>query len=204
MSLLSIGKGLLRMIPGVGSIVAAVDTVADIAGAVGGETGKKIQDGVNLVTEGLKEADAKAEAMTPEQRLAMDKAAQLHVERMAQIDLSDIQGGRDLAKTEILSNDEYVRRTRPKLLRLYGKAGLYLIFAVVAVGFAATFVSEISKSEADFLIEVIRWALGSIMATFLMMYRAYVGKRTQEKAMSMGIQPEGILDKLAKLRTGRG
>jgi hypothetical protein len=200
MSLLSMGKNLLKLVPGIGQAVTIMDAIGDVAEAVGGDTGKKIKGGLDQVTEGLAEADAQAPALTPEQRLALAAADHRHAERMRSLELADVQGGRDLAKTEILSQDEYVRRTRPKLLRLYGKAGLFLVFAVVAVGFAATFMAEISETEAGFLIEVIQWALGSIMAAFIMMYRAYTGKRTAEKAMAIGHPPEGVLDKLARLR----
>lgn len=203
MSLITtIGKGLLKLVPGVGQVVSLMETVGDVAEAVGGATGAKIKTGIDQVREGLVEASTQAEHMKPEQRLALQRVQNNHEARLAELELQDIQGGRDLAKTEILSNDEYVRRTRPGLLRLYGKAALWLIFGVVAIGFAATFMSEVSKDEAAFLIEVIKWALASIMGTFLMMYRAYTGKRTAEKAMAMGIQPEGILDKLVKLKGG--
>jgi len=110
MSLLSsIGKNLLKLIPGVSQVVTILDTAGDIAAAVGGATGDKIAAGIAQVTEGLAEADAQAPSMTPEQRLALEQAGQRHEERMAEL---------DLAKAEVASEDQYVRRTRCAYLRL--------------------------------------------------------------------------------------
>jgi hypothetical protein len=58
MGLLNIGKNLLKLVPGVGQVVSLIDTVGDIAEAVGGDTGKKIKDGLSMVSDGLNEAGA--------------------------------------------------------------------------------------------------------------------------------------------------
>ena len=197
MGLGSFLTGALKFVPGVGQIVTAIEGVASIAGAIGGETGKKIEQGVNMVTEGLKEADS--QPMTPEQQTALSKAAMKTKIRLRELDLKDTQGGRELAKTEIASNDEYVRRTRPQLLRWYGKGSFLLIFMCVAVAFTSAFSASVTKDEASFIIDVLKWALPTVSGTFLMMYRAYTGRRTQEKLGEMGVQPETAMDKALKL-----
>ena len=109
------------------------------------------------------------------------------------------QHSSQLAKAEIASTDEYVRRTRPELLRWYGKGAFLLIFSCVAVAFISAFSSKVTKDEAAFIIDVLKWALPSVSGTFLLMYRAYTGRRTQEKLGEMGVQPESTMDKALKL-----
>tara|TARA_Y100001954_G_scaffold239591_1_gene316138 strand:- start:9867 stop:10469 length:603 start_codon:yes stop_codon:yes gene_type:complete len=197
MGLGSFLTGALKFIPGVGQIVTAVEGVAAIAGAIGGETGKKIQDGVGMITEGLEEADG--QQLTSEQQVALKKAGMDTTVKLRKLDLEDVQGGRELAKAEIASTDEYVRRTRPELLRWYGKGAFLLIFSCVAVAFISAFSSKVTKDEAAFIIDVLKWALPSVSGTFLLMYRAYTGRRTQEKLGEMGVQPESTMDKALKL-----
>jgi hypothetical protein len=189
--------GALKFVPGIGQIDTAVEGVATIAGAIGGEAGKKIQDGVSQITDGLKEAEQ--QPLTGEQRLALEKAGLETTLRLRELDLEDVEGGRRLAKAEIESEDEYVRRTRPQLLRWYGKGSFMLIFSCVGVAFASAFSSSISKDEAEFIIDVLKWALPTVSGTFLLMYRAYTGRRTQEKLGEMGFQPETAMDKAIKL-----
>jgi hypothetical protein len=200
MGLSDILSGALKFIPGVGQIVTAVEGVAAIAGAIGGEAGEKIQNGVNQITDGLKEAEA--QPLTGEQQLALKEAGLTTTVKLRELDLKDVEGGRKLAKAEIDSSDEYVRRTRPQLLRWYGKGTFLLIFSCVAVAFASAFSSSVSKDEAAFIIDVLKWALPTVSGTFLLMYRAYTGRRTQEKLGEMGIQPEAAMDKAIKLFRG--
>jgi hypothetical protein len=189
--------GALKFIPGVGQIVTAVEGVAAIAGAIGGDAGKKIQDGVGMITDGLKEADT--QPITPEQQASLRKAGMKTQIKLRELDLEDVQGGRELAKAEIASSDEYVRHTRPQLLRWYGKGSFLLIFMCVTVAFISAFSASVTKDEATFIIDVLKWALPTVSGTFLMMYRAYTGRRTQEKLGAMGITPETAMDKAAKL-----
>ncbi|WP_319543173.1 hypothetical protein [uncultured Pseudodesulfovibrio sp.] len=194
----AIGKGALKMIPGVSSIVGTLETVGAVAEAVGGQTGAKIKGGLDQVVEGLREADA--QKMTPEQMLNLEKAGMRHKERMAQLDLDDTEGGRALARTEVASEDEYVRRTRPKLLRIFGKATILLIFVIVGLaGFIAFKVEDMDQEVAQFLIYVFCWALGLCVQVFLFMYRIYTSNRTAEKLGQIGLQPETFLDKLGPL-----
>jgi hypothetical protein len=200
MSVLSaLGKGILKFIPGVSGIVGAIETVGEVAEAVGGETGKKINDGIKLVTDGLQEANA--QPMTPEQQYKLEQAGMRHKERMAGIDLEDTEGGRNLAKAEIASNDEYVRQTRPKLLRVFGWATVWLLFLVVAVSTWVVFGMEqaLTRIEADFLMYVLISVAGLIAQVFLFMFRIYVSKRTAEKLGQVGLQPETLLDKMGKV-----
>lgn len=202
MSFWNIGKGLLKLIPGVGNAIGLLDTVGDIAEAIGGETGRKIKEGLGQVSEGLQEVQK--QPLSPEQQVQMGKITMRHKERMAAIDLKDTEGGRKLATVEINSEDEYVRRTRPMLLRWYGKGTFFLIFTCILVVFISAFTSSISKDEAQFIVDVLKWALPSVSGTFLFMYRAYTGKRTQEKlARETGMLPETTMDKVIKFAARR-
>ena len=90
-------------------------------------------------------------------------------------------------------------RSRPQLLRWYGNGSFLLIFMCVTVAFVSAFSASVTKDEAAFIIDVLKWALPTVSGTFLMMYRAYTGRRTQEKLGEMGIQPETAMDKALKL-----
>lgn len=209
MSLWKMGKNLLKLIPGVGNFVAVADLIGDVAETVGGETGAKIKQGLGMVTEGLHEADAQVEKMTPEQRLAIDEANHRHAERMrelgieeSRVDLEDVQGGRDLAKAEIASSDEYVRRTRPKLLRWVTMGYLILCGLALPLVVVAAIWGDLDANAANLLVYVVCTLIGAMGTLLAAMYRAYTGKRSAEKMASLGIQPEGFLDKLVKFRTG--
>lgn len=202
-----VGKGVLSLVPGGGAVVSGLELAAGIADAVGGDTGKKIADGARMVAEGLDEAGR--QPVTPEMQLKLNEAADRHTERMAEIGLErdrleveDARDGRDLARAEIASQDEYVRRTRPQLLRWYGKGTFLLVFASVAMAFACALSKAVDKEEAAFIVGVLQWALPSVSGTFLLMYRSYTGKRTEEKLAEAGMRPEGLLDKLARFRAG--
>lgn len=203
----TIGKGLLSLVPGGGAVVAGLGLASDLAEAVGGETGKKIADGARMVAEGLDEAGK--QPVTPDMQLKFQEAAARHEERMEElglerdrVDLEDAQGGRDLAKAEIVSEDQYVRRTRPMLLRWYGIGTFWLVAASVALAFLCGLTKAVDKDTAAFIVDVLKWAVPSLSGTFLLMYSAYTGKRTTEKLAAAGIRPEGFMDKLAKLKNG--
>ncbi len=126
-------------------------------------------------------------------------AAMAHKEKLVELGLADTNGGRDLAKAEIASTDEYVRRTRPQLLRLYGKGSFLLIFCCVAVAFVSAFSTAVTKDEAEFIIDVLKWAMPTVSGTFLLMYRGYTGKRTEEKLGKLGLRPQTAMDKIIKV-----
>ncbi|MGE4297542.1 MAG: hypothetical protein AB7E47_05880 [Desulfovibrionaceae bacterium] len=202
MSLWGVGKSLLKLVPGVGNIVSGLELAGNVAAVVGGDTGSKIQQGVQLVTEGLRGVEQ--QPLTPDQRLALEQRKLEHDERMEELGLADTQGGRDLAKAEIASEDQYVRRTRPMLLRVYGIGSLVLVFAcVAAVLLVLLLCATLTAAEGEILVQVVTWACASVSGVFLMMYRAYVGKRTAEKLTELtGHAPDGLMDKLIKIKTG--
>jgi len=201
-----LAKGVLSVIPGGGVIATGLDLAESVADAIGGEAGSKIAEGAKILQEGLESANS--QSLPPEVQERIQEAAMQHQERMAElgiesqrIELEDTQGGRDLAKTEIESEDEYVRRTRPMLLRVFGIGSLVLVAAIVAVGTAAAFLADLSQTQASFLIEVYQWALTGILGAFFMMFRAYVGARSNEKiAESTGSMPLTFMDRLLQLK----
>lgn len=200
MGLWNIGKSLLKLVPGVGQAVQLFDVVGDVAEAVGGSTGKKIKDGLSMVSEGLTEAGA--QPLSAEQQVQLQLATQRHTERMATLELKDTEGGRGLAKAELASQDEYVRQTRPRLLRIYAWGFLLLCFIAVPLVVAAAVWGNLNPASADAITYVVCWLIGTIGTTFAAMYRAYTGQRTAEKMAEVGMQPEGLMDKLGKLRRG--
>ena len=198
MSFWNFSKRLLGLVPGLGQVLTAIDLVGEVAEAIGGDAGKKINTGINMVTEGLGEAEDIRLSPEAEERLRM--AQMRYQDRREQRDLADTQGGRNLAKAELASQDEYVRQTRPKLLRIYAWSFVCLCFLAVPLVVAAAVWGNLSREATDLITYVICWLIGTIGTTFAAMYRAYTGQRTAEKMAAVGMQPEGLLDKLAKFK----
>ena len=195
------GKGLLKQIPGAGLIITALETASEVAEAMGGTAGDKIAKGAKDLAEGLEEAGR--QALPPDVQLKLAEVKARHEERMAELEGQDIQGGRDLAIVEIASQDAFVRRTRPWLLRVYGFAAIGLVLLCVVLAFVAVFWTRLDPVAAGFLGEVVTWAVASIVSAFVLMFRAYVDRRTTEKLAEVGMRPEGLVDKLIKLKAGR-
>ncbi len=191
-TLKTIGRGVLGEIPGVNMVLTGLDLAGVIGDAVGGETGAKIKQASTDLADGLREAGETP--LTSDQQVRLTEGVRKHEERMAEIGLADVQGGRELAKTEIASSDQYVRQTRPRLLRLYGWAVVLLVFGCIGLAFATVFWGELDKAEASFLIQAFQWALTPVLGVFLLMFRIYTGKRTTEKLAQNGIQPTNFAD----------
>lgn len=205
-----IGK-FLKVIPGIGNIVSAVEAIGDIAGAIGGETGKKIQDGISGVTEGLQEAEAQGK-LTAEQQYDLKRAGLAHKARMRElevednrIDADDADSARGFAAQELQSEDPYIRRTRPRIVRLYAWAtvliALVILFAVVLV-ICST--NTITETEAKLLDSIAMYVLATVGGGFAAAFRIYTTKRSQDKMVAAGMQPTTLMENLGKMVTGGG
>lgn len=198
----AIGKGLLSLVPGGNLITAGIELAGDIAGAVGGETGQKIKQGADMLAEGLESAGR--QPLSPEQQAQLQEAGLRHQERMLELEVVDAQGGRELARQEVASRDTMVSRTRPLLLRVYGFSAVLLVFFCVIVGTWAAFENKVNGEQGQFLLYLFGWATSAILGTFYFMFQVYTGKRTKEKMVEAGMMPEGLIDKLIRIKSGKG
>ena len=86
----TIGDVALSFVPGGGTFLKAFMGVAK---AVGGDAGKKIEDGLSLVTDGLSRVGK--EPLSPEQQVALEKNRNETEVELAEIKYKDkvLQGG---------------------------------------------------------------------------------------------------------------
>jgi len=97
MSFLSkLGKAALSFVPGGSALALGLDGVKAIANLVGGETGKKINQGVEMVENGLNEVET--EKLSPELKAEMLRERNRHEEAMAKV--AQEEGRLDLKAAE--------------------------------------------------------------------------------------------------------
>ena len=127
-----------------------------------------------------------------------------HKQEMRKMGLKDTQGARSFAATELQSDDKYVRRTRPEMVRVTVKGGILYIFLSTLALCLLTIFDVVSEAEADLLFQFLKYQSGFVVGMIYMVFRTYTTRRSQDKAMEkMGVLPDGIMDKAAKLIGGR-
>jgi len=163
--------------------------IPSIWGAIAGLFGKKVPDSIE--TAGKLAGDVinslKAGEISPEVQVEMEKIMNGHKEEMAKITLEEhrliaegIAGAQQVEIESYKSYDEYVRRTRPMLLRrLFYACIAYTFFAPGIIVVAAALSVEAAILTA--LIGVIKWIGGWLFGTFGGAYLGYTGARSLDK-----------------------
>jgi|GEM_PF-1794639 len=199
----NIFSGALSMIPGAGQVKGVLEMASGVAGAIGGDTGKKIENGAQELADGLQEADQ--QELPPEQRTELEKFAKKHEQRMRELGLQDTQGARSFAAKELQSDDQYVRRTRPKMVRMVVWLAILFVFAVmVLVGIVLGFSDSLDESEVSLLIGMMQYVGGFVFGMVVIMFRSYTTRRSMDKAMEMtGTMPSSLTDKMMQMVGGK-
>jgi len=163
--------------------------IPSIWGAIAGLFGKKVPDSVEAA--GKLAGDVmnsfKAGEISPEVQLEMEKIMNDHKEEMAKITLEEhrlvaegIAGTQQVEIESYKSVDQYVRRTRPMLLRkLFYACIVYAFFVPVVVIVADVVGVEIAM--ATLLIGLLEWIGGWLFGTFGTAYLGYTGARSLDK-----------------------
>ena len=150
------------------------------------------------------EAAAKIKEVELNHKAQLKEIAADHKEEMRKYQAQDTQGARSFAATELQSDDKYVRRTRPEMVRFTVKGGIAYIFLSTAALCLLSVLDVVSEAEADLLFEFLKYQSGFVVGMIYMVFRTYTTRRSQDKAMEkMGALPEGLMDKAAKLIGGR-
>lgn len=146
--------------------------------------------------------------LTPEAQVELEKIITSHEEVMARIALeekelefkgeelivTDLTDVRDLEKQSYKSDDEYVRRTRPKILRDFFKlTAAYVLYAPLAVIAA----HSVGMNVVEF-IPMLKWIGGFLFSTFGTSYLGYTGARLMDKRDPNFKNGSGVLNKLVK------
>ena len=112
-SLGKIGKVALSFIPGGGAAVAAIEGIEAVANMYGGDTGKKVAEGVALVREGLQEMQP--EKLTGKERLALEKERNRHEEHIRDAALQE-------KRLELNADEKGAAQTTDRAAKLEGTA----------------------------------------------------------------------------------
>jgi len=188
----TIGKGAASLIPGGNLAVSVLEGLGMAAEAVGGEKGRKIEQGLSSVAEGLR--DLASEPMSPEQQVRLVEIKASHEHTMAEINLrektlvyKDQAGGRGVIKTALLSDDPIVRQARPKMMILIGKTCIvFVFFAPILV-----FIGTLAKlADLASLTLILKWAGGFLFGSFMTSFTGYTVARTVDKKIS-ALEPTG-------------
>lgn len=193
-----IGKGALSFLPGGSLITGAFGMAEAVAEAVGGETGGKIKKGLDLISEGLTEA--KEMPMTPELKADLEKDLRRHKEAIIQMELDDVDGGRDFSVAEMSSEDPYIARTRPLMVRFMMWEHAILSTAIVVfVCILALMMPNMTSIQADLIMYTLMTVQASNSAAMFSLIAMYTGNRTKEKMMDSSAPMEGLLTRLPGL-----
>jgi len=200
----AVGKTAASFIPGGNVAISALEGIGKMAQAVGGDTGKKIEQGLSTVTDGLRELGQTP--LPPEIQVRMAEIKTSHEREMAEINFKekslpyeDQAGGREVIKTGLLSDDPVVRRARPTMMLYLGKMSiLYAFYAPVSVIAASYALQDVTM---DLFMGMVKWIGGFLFTAFMTSFTGYtVGRSADKKTAAYeasGLIAPGSLKKLA-------
>ena len=117
--------------------------------------------------------------------------------RLAMI-YKDQEGGREIIKAAIMSDDPKVRNARPEMMVLLGKCSIayafYAPLAVVAAGQAGLSAATIG----DFM-SMVKWLGGFLFSAFMTSFTGYTVARSTDKKIMAGNTPGKALQMIANL-----
>jgi hypothetical protein len=183
------------------------DAAPKIGGLLTNPVGTVIEIGVDALT-GKLGTDRNPQAVMEKLQndpdaLARVREAELDLEKLkVQADMNrDTQAAENI-RTEATSEDEYVRRTRPKILR-DSFATLAILTIGGLTGLVIMSVSGVSQTTitlvSSYLTESIKYFAGLVLAGFL----GYAHYRSKDKMVKRGIEPMTVISGLSKIIRGK-
>lgn len=168
-----------------------------IAGLFGKSVPKSITEATKLVTD-ITTAFKKGE-VPPEIQIALEKEMNRHEEKIQEmlleekkLEFSNVHDMIELEKTQSQSEDEYVRRTRPMILRkLFVSCIGYAFYAplvVIASG-------HLDPTITVTVVGMVEWIGGWLFGTFATAYLGYAASRTVDKKNPKYKNGNGVLNK---------
>ena len=172
---------------------AAVDALASAFGV------EKDPDAISEAIAKDPEAAAKIKEVELNHKAQLERIRTDHKEQMREYQAQDIQGGRELSAKELQSEDKYVRRTRPQVVRM--TMWLMIVFVVLfaCILGALLFVPyEVPETNANLASEGLSYLAGVVFLAFATAFRSYTTRRSMDKMTAAGQMPEGLVDKIGK------
>lgn len=198
-----IGKAALGMLPGGGVATTVLEGIGKIAETIKGNEGEKINNGLRLVTEGLKSVGERS--LTGEEQIELNEVKSKTEIALAKIVLEekklpfkDQAGGRKVIKAALQSKDKVVRQARSKIMTKLGYAAIgYSFFSVLIMIWAM--LKKIDQNRISLLVEMLTWQGGMIWTSFTTSFSGYTVVKYNEKRIEKGIPSSSVLKTMAKL-----
>ncbi len=173
-----------------------------VSAALGTE---KDPDSISKAIEDDPDAYAKLKEVELNHKAQLKEIAADHKEQMREYQAQDVQGARSFAAKELKSEDEYVRRTRPKVVRMT----MWLVVAFIALfvailGAVLLIPYEIAETNASLGAEGLSYLAGVVFLTFATAFRSYTTRRSMDKMTEAGQVPETFTDKITKAFSKKG
>lgn len=142
------------------------------------EIAEKVIGFAKVVTgQGNPEDAIKAIEANPELALQFQRDLHAYELELAKLEYEDAAGGREVIKTALLSDDPIVRRARPMMMILLGKACVvYAFYAPLAVVAA----QSVGIDTLAFM-TVIKWIGGFLFGSFSTSFTGYTVARSVDK-----------------------
>ena len=172
---------------------AAVDALASAFGV------SKDPDAISEAIAKDPEAAAKIKKVELDHKAQLEQIRKDHKEQMREYQAQDVQGARDFAAKELQSEDKYVRRTRPKIVRMtmWLMVAFVVLFAII-LGVVLALPHEIPQTNADLASQGLSYLAGVVFLAFATAFRSYTTRRSMDKMTAAGQMPEGLVDKIGK------
>ena len=180
--------------------------IPEMWGAVARLFGKNVPNGIkeatNLATSVL-DSFTKNE-IPPDIQLLLEKEINRHKEKIQEFAMEEtrlsFQNAHDmieLEKESYKTDDEYVRRTRPMILRkLFVSCIGYSFYAPLTI--IALSQGNIAEGTIIVLIDMIKYIGGWLFGTFSAAFLGYAASRTMDKRNPNFKEGNGIVNKMAK------
>jgi len=142
------------------------------------EIAEKVMGFAQAVT-GQDDPEKAVKAIEADPELALEFQRDLHAYELelAKLEYADAAGGREVIKTALLSDDPIVRRARPMMMILLGKACVYYAFYAPLAVVAAQSVGI----DTTAFMTVIKWIGGFLFGSFSTAFTGYTVARSVDK-----------------------
>ena len=189
--------------------LALLPKLPEMWGAVAGIFGKKVPEGVTQAGELAGEVlDSFSKGqLSPEAQIKLQEVISKHEERIIELSLEDrkitledkkidydlMKGAQQVEIEESKSPDEYVRRTRPLILRrLFYLMAIYIFFGPLLVTLCSYY--QFDEATLNSVVGMLEYVSAFLFGTFSISFTGYMIGRTAEK--KAGLQDGAISESL--------
>jgi len=177
-----------------------IEGVGKIFGGKAEEIAKDAAGFANTVIKGVQTGVIPPEKQVELQRFLEENEIRLKEARLKELELQvrDAEGGRDVIKTALLSNDPLVRQARPRMMIKVGNAcilfSFYAPLCIVAMG-----VWKVAPSIIVDTMSMIKWIGGFLFSSFMTSFTGYTVARYGDKKIVAGESGSKALNMVTKL-----